>query len=290
MDMFAWTLTDTDDQRKYIHGDRGIGRLMDHPHWHALVTQNPQGDVVMSGKRLIIGTGFGKTGTSSLAVALRILGYERTVHWTPELFLHAGGTSWSATDWLRFESVDAVLDFPTPEYTLELVKIFPNSLVILTWREEESWLRSHMHHFHTGTKEILEEPQLTDKDGNACLAHLAQLVRNTCGLLASWKLEHARDSSAGMSTLLGAIEECPILSARFLSFGTLCPSRAQALKRMLLHTATLQREVPSERLLLMNIERGEGWTHLCPFLGMKENCTSAEFPFENASFIPPSVH
>jgi len=264
-------------------GSDGWGNLLENSLWDRLVTVDGRGDIVTSEKRLIIGSGFGKTGTTSLAAALRILGYTRTLHWTPELFVHAG-SSWSAIDWKRFESVDAVLDFPTPEYTLELIKIFPRSLVILTVRDGESWLESHANHFHSGG------PNPGESSERECLNHLGQHVHRLCGSAISSEVEAlGHKTSLNLGDLLGAMNNCPIVMARFLSFGTLCPSRAQALKRMYLHILAIQREVPSERLLMMNLERGDGWSDLCPFLGLEKDCTSAEFPIHNVHVTPPSA-
>ena len=215
-------------------GSDGWGNLIENSLWDRLVSIDERGDKVTSEKRLIIGSGFGKTGTTSLAAALRELGYTRTLHWTPELFVHAG-CCFSASDWKRFESVDAVLDFPTPEYTLELIKIFPRSLVILTVRDGESWLESHASHFHSGGSHPGESSE------RECLNHLGQHVHRTCGSAISSEVEElGHNSSLNFGDLLGAINNCPIVMARFLSFGTLCPSRAQALKRIYLHIKAIQ--------------------------------------------------
>lgn len=87
----------------------------------------------------VFGIGLSKTGTQSLAAALRILGY-RTIHYP-----------WN---WNDIVSNDASLDISVIPYYKYLYEIFPDSKFILTLREKESWLSSCKKHFSAdNTKE-----------------------------------------------------------------------------------------------------------------------------------------
>ena len=44
--------------------------------------------------------------------------------------------------------------------------------------------------------------------------------------------------------------------------------KGQALKRYCTHNMEVQREVPEDRLLVLDIVGGDGWEVLCPFLGL----------------------
>lgn len=101
----------------------------------------------MSGKIFCIG--FHKTGTTSLTIALRKLGYRVT-----------GPNGWNDPDIARnvlpmayglVEKYDAFQDNPWPIIYRELDEKYPGSKFIMTLRSSESWIRSQVKHF--GRKE-----------------------------------------------------------------------------------------------------------------------------------------
>jgi hypothetical protein len=51
-----------------------------------------------------------------------------------------------------------------------------------------------------------------------------------------------------------------------LIYGTECPSKEQAMKRYVQHNRNVYDNVPHDRLLVMDIPRGDGWETLLPFL------------------------
>ena len=53
-----------------------------------------------------------------------------------------------------------------------------------------------------------------------------------------------------------------------LVYGTECPSPSQAIKRYVQHNRNVYDAVPRDRLLVMDIARGDGWDALAPFLGI----------------------
>ena len=90
----------------------------------------------------VICAGLGKTGTTSLAEALRILGF--TVYDYPEHELHHGD-EWldilyggKQTDFASmYKDVDAVADLPPAFWYQEIYEAFPNAKVVLTIRDNE---------------------------------------------------------------------------------------------------------------------------------------------------------
>ncbi len=83
--------------------------------------------------------GYPKTATSSLDEALSILGY-RNAHWLRAAMMPRGG--W--VEYIRKSPFDAFSDSPMDRIGLfkELDKAFPGSKFILTFRDNESLLRS----------------------------------------------------------------------------------------------------------------------------------------------------
>jgi hypothetical protein len=95
----------------------------------------------------IFGIGFHKTGTKSLAGALRQLGYRVTgSNWTghPDIARDARELAFGVLD--RF---DAFQDNPWPLLYRELDERCPGSRFILTIRPTERWLASALRHFDT---------------------------------------------------------------------------------------------------------------------------------------------
>jgi len=96
----------------------------------------------MEGK--IIGTGFQKTGTSSLREALKILGYKVKDTSSRPLIPILKGDYHKVLKMIR--NFDAVEDTPWYMIYKELDKRIPGSKFILTIRDEESWYKSVSRH------------------------------------------------------------------------------------------------------------------------------------------------
>lgn len=97
----------------------------------------------------VIGTGFGRTGTDSMREALAILGFG-PCHHMREIFLNpeqkrlwravAAGAS---PDWsLLFDGYRSCVDWPSAFYWRQLIEVYPDAKVILTYRSAESWWES----------------------------------------------------------------------------------------------------------------------------------------------------
>jgi 3'-phosphoadenosine 5'-phosphosulfate (PAPS) 3'-phosphatase len=93
----------------------------------------------------IFGIGLSKTGTSSLAHALEILGYKTRDY--PGLERYAPGDL-SCIDTRLLEEHDALTDTPIPSFYRELDARYPGSKFILTVRDMGGWLKSCQKQFN----------------------------------------------------------------------------------------------------------------------------------------------
>jgi hypothetical protein len=137
----------------------------------ALLTQELEQLVsfpVRRAERRVFGIGWQKTGTVSLALALRSLGY-LTCHFAPWIIghHHHSDPAVARVDLDRIEPYDAVLDIPAAALYRELDRRFPNSLFILTTRETEAWLDSAEIHM-TRTKRGLGKLASVDRWAYGC--------------------------------------------------------------------------------------------------------------------------
>lgn len=109
----------------------------------------------------LLGTGFGRTGTSSLARALVDMGFAkgpdiynmRTVlsnmkgnigMWRRIAKTHAAGRPVTGLFHQLFRGHIAVTDYPAVAWWEEIQAAFPEAKVIHTWREPEAWYASSM--------------------------------------------------------------------------------------------------------------------------------------------------
>lgn len=87
----------------------------------------------------IFGIGLSKTGTTSLASALQLLGYRTRDNMGLQVY-RAGDIS--SLDLGVVDAHDALTDTPIPSFYRELDARYPKSKFILTVREREAWLQS----------------------------------------------------------------------------------------------------------------------------------------------------
>lgn len=98
----------------------------------------------------VIGAGFGRTGTDSMREALNLLGFGPCHHmfevtdnplmksrWRS--FMESGAPDWPSL----FEGYRSGVDWPAAHYWRELMEVYPDAKVILTWRDAESWWTSY---------------------------------------------------------------------------------------------------------------------------------------------------
>ena len=97
----------------------------------------------------VIGTGFGRTGTDSMREALTMLGFGPCHHMYEVMAHERQKRLWRALakgampDWERlFSGYRSCVDWPSVFYWRDLIEVYPQARVILTWRSAESWWQS----------------------------------------------------------------------------------------------------------------------------------------------------
>lgn len=108
----------------------------------------------MNIKQKIFGIGFHKTGTTSLAKALSILGYRVTgPNWIADRNI---GKNVYQKAFKLAEQYDAFQDNPWAVIFKELDGRFPGSKFILTIRPQEEWIKSVVNHFDSRSTPMRE--------------------------------------------------------------------------------------------------------------------------------------
>ncbi|WP_297540276.1 sulfotransferase family protein [Roseovarius sp.] len=177
----------------------------------------------------IIGAGWGRTGTTSLKMALERLGYGTCHHmWEVAQDQARLVPLWNAAldgtpDWTSlFEGNRAGVDWPVAAFWRELADVYPEAKIILTTRSAESWYAS----FSKTIRNVLDNPE-----------EMPEAVRPGFRM-------------ARRSVLLSLGEDW---------------SKDTLIARFLAHEAAVKASVPPERLLVFSSQ--DGWDPLCSFLG-----------------------
>nr|WP_203863755.1 sulfotransferase family protein [Planobispora rosea] len=189
----------------------------------------------------VIGAGLGRTGTSSLKLALEKLGFAPCHHMFEVLGSKERMRRWTAVaqggepDWETvFRGYRACVDFPAAAYWRELAAHYPEAKVILTLRDPGAW-------FESARKTIFRLPRLMR---HPVLGPLLRLL--------------PRESRPAMFIrMLGAINR----ARRDIAF-----DRDSAIAYFERHNAEVRAAIPADRLLVYRV--GEGWEPLCAFLGV----------------------
>lgn len=192
----------------------------------------------------IIGAGFGRTGTTSLKLALEKIGRGPCYHMM-EVFQNPahidlwnqaadGRPNWDTV----FDGYASAVDWPASAFYQQLLDQYPDARVILTARDSDKWYQSVSDTIYASSIRPLR-----DTDPPFLPAHraMAQTV--------VWD---------------------GIFGGRF-------DDKAHAIATYERHNAKVQEQVPSDRLLVF--EPGEGWAPLCAFLG----CDVPSEPFPRAN-------
>ena len=172
-------------------------------------------------KSKVFGLGFHKTGTTSLAAALTVLGYRVT---GPNFFQQENlpANLLSLTSNMSHD-YDAFQDSPWPLVYLEMDKKWPDARFVLTIRDEKNWINSQVNHFGEKTNKMRE-------------------------------------------LIYGE------------SFGSPVGNEQHYIDRMRRHNADVIAYFAdrTDKLLVMDIESGDGWSLLCEFLNV--NIPAESFP------------
>jgi hypothetical protein len=194
----------------------------------------------------VIGTGFGRTGTNSLRLALEQLGFGPCHHMFALREHPAQLAHWQAAargetpDWdAAFEGWGAAVDWPSAAFWRQTTAHFPQALVIHSTRSPESWHRSVL---------------------NTILPAMEGLAQMEPGPRRD-RLEMARRLIVEQ-TFGGRMAD---------------PEHAMAVYRA--HEAEVLEAIPPGRLLVYRV--GAGWEPLCAFLGVP--VPDAPFPETNST-------
>jgi hypothetical protein len=194
----------------------------------------------------IIGAGFGRTGTSSLKVALEHLGFGPTHHMfevrdhPPQVEHWAAAARGERVNWdTVFKGYRSQVDWPGARYWRELAAHYPEAKIILTVRDPDQW-------FDSVASTILK---LLAARGHIEDPHLGGLVEMVHNLVEIGE------------------------------FGGRMTDRAHAISVFKARIAEVQATIPASRLLRFDV--AEGWEPLCAFLGCEVPAIS--FPRLNSS-------
>lgn len=189
----------------------------------------------------VFGIGLSKTGTSSLAQALEILGLQ-TADYINDL----------TQELIKLEDAflfDAMTDTPVCQMFESLYYLFPNSKFVYTVRSLESWTKSFFKHF----KRNYRKPTYESLEAMLINPELAPYGIDLAVVRGSLYFHHENAQAAYAAH-----------NHRVLSFF---------------------RANEQDRLLVFDIEAGDGWDKLCAFLG--KPVPDAAFPWANKA--PPSL-
>ena len=193
----------------------------------------------------VICAGIGKTGTKSIAKALRHLGFN-VFDWEEQIFdfidhwfdVFQNG---AAPDVKRvYQNADAVVDVPGNLFWEEILEVFPDCKVILSERDEDSWVKS-----------LVNQLETVDAVKSRTLSILSPTMR---------KIYLVGDSN--VVALVGSRNKASTNVFR---------------KRYRIHNHRVKTLVPPDKLLVYNVQ--QGWKPLCDFLGCE--VPTAAFPHEN---------
>ena len=182
----------------------------------------------------IIGAGLGRTGTSSLKVALEMLGFAPCYHMDVlgkhpdhvDFWLDA--TAGQPVDWRSFfAAYAATLDWPACDYYQALMAVYPDAKVILTVRDGDKWYDSIYETIYSYNKHF-----------------------------PSWA-----KAVAPQAARLVELRQRQVWQAKF---NERFEDRQYAIDVFNAHNEAIKRVVPAQRLLVYEVQ--QGWEPLCAFL------------------------
>ena len=191
----------------------------------------------------VIGAGFGRCGTTSLARALEMLGCKPCYHMQVAMKRYRDMRFWvraaagEAVDFRRFfNGYRATVDWPSCEFYRELMALYPQAKVVLNVRDPQSWYDS--------THETL------------------------------WTIDQVLPW--WFPPVMRRMHDDLIWNGRF---GGRFTDRQEAVAIFNRHLEQVRRTVPPERLLEWEVK--QGWEPLCRFLGRPVPSPDVPFPHLN---------
>ena len=182
----------------------------------------------------VIGAGFGRTGTTSLKIALEKLGFGKCYHMSELMKKPQGLDLWldvldGKADWdAIFDGYQSACDWQSCTFYREQMAAYPDAKVILTVRNAESWYRSV----------------------NETIYPVSHLVAPRWMPWLPGRLRKFR--RLVFASIWGGI------------FRGKFEDQSTAVEIFNQHIENVKREVPAERLLVFDVR--DGWEPLCRFL------------------------
>ena len=184
----------------------------------------------------VIGAGFGRTGTRSLKYALEELGFDRCYHMEEVIknpshlkywaeIMRGGKAEWETL----FRGYQAATDWPVAAYYKDLMTVYPESKIILTVRDPDSWHRSVMNTIYQA--------------GRGFFRGFTRIIPSVYHFL------NAMEKVIWQGIFHNRLED-----------------KAHAVAVFKAHIEEVKRSVPRERLLIF--EARHGWEPLCSFLNV----------------------
>jgi hypothetical protein len=181
----------------------------------------------------VVGSGFGRTGTNSLKMALEQLGFGPCYHMF-ELRDHPERLPyWQAAargempDWDKvFEGYAACVDWPAARFWREIAAHYPEARVLHSVRPPESWIKSVHSTIWPSLRGRNEQPPGPRRERQNM----------------TWEI---------------VVEQ---------TFGGRLDDAEHAMAVYRAHTEDVKREIAADRLLVYDV--AEGWEPLCRFLGV----------------------
>ena len=203
----------------------------------------------------VIGAGYGRTGTKSLKLALEELGYGTCYHMEEFLSHPEGVIHWknamnnTKVDWdALFSGYQSIVDFPGCLYYKELAEHYPDSKVILSMRDAESWYDS------VSSTIFSFDPGVALKLKMVCLMPFSATARNL------FKAIMLNNESTWEKHFEGRFED-----------------KDYAIQQYHTHIEKVKSSIPPDRLLLHHAK--DGWEPICIFLG--KDVPSSPYPNAN---------
>ncbi|XP_076811980.1 uncharacterized protein LOC143458954 [Clavelina lepadiformis] len=201
----------------------------------------------------VICAGASKTGTKSLAKALRILGYNEVYdaeeaaefafkEWE-EIWLGKQTSLDVILDSVYSKNVEAVVDIPHSAFFEQFLERWPEAKVILTLRDEDDWFQSF-------------KSMIDWANNKYWPIHYLRYISPTLNRMLNWQVWL-------FTTTVGPEKPHPFLWK-------------WSYRR---HNKYVKAVVPSQQLLEYRV--AEGWQPLCEFLG--KPVPGEKFPFENSA-------
>jgi sulfotransferase family protein len=185
----------------------------------------------------VIGTGLGRTGTTSLKAALELLGFA-PCHTMLGLFSDPDSiATWrhasrgASVDWRRlYADYRASVDWPGAKFWREITAAFPAAKVVLTVRDADAWYDSVRSSIYAASMEPLPE-----SGADPTFAQVWHMSREVV-----WD-----------GVFDGKFED-----------------RDHAIAVYHAHNEAVRQEIDPERLLVFEVQ--QGWGPLCAFLGVDQ--------------------